>query len=270
MELKAGMISASPSPGGRLSDPQEGERNVFGVAVKVVDREQALAEIRQVIVEKGHCKYAFLNANGANLAWKNKSYRDVLSRFQVLADGVGVDIASKLLYGRPFPANLNGTDFLPALFDHIEQPLKVGLIGARSDVVNAAAANLSKRHPAHDFDVIHDGYFSDEERPAILDRVANLKPEVLLVALGNPAQEVWIDQYCNAQHANVVIGVGALFDFLARRVPRAPKGWRRLRIEWMYRLLLEPRRLWRRYLLGNPAFIARILIQKFARRDLGH
>ena len=101
----------------------------------------------------------------------------------------------------------------------------------------------------------------------MLNKMSEVKPDILLVALGNPRQELWVAANCTAKHAAVPIGVGALFDFVAGRVPRAPDWMIRMRIEWLYRLGLEPARMWRRYILGNPLFMLRILKQKFV--DLG-
>jgi exopolysaccharide biosynthesis WecB/TagA/CpsF family protein len=88
--------------------------------------------------------------------------------------------------------------------------------------------------------------------------------DLLLVAFGNPRQEIWIAERITHEHAHLAIGVGALFDFLAGEVQRAPRWLRAARLEWAYRLMLEPARLWRRYVLGNPAFLLRVLRQKRA------
>jgi exopolysaccharide biosynthesis WecB/TagA/CpsF family protein len=93
----------------------------------------------------------------------------------------------------------------------------------------------------------------------VAERVRAARPDVLLVALGNPLQECWIDANLAQLDARVAIGVGALFDYLAGRVVRAPRWVRALRGEWLFRLLVEPRRLWRRYVLGNPQFLWRVL-----------
>src|SRR6185295_17459653 len=93
--------------------------------------------------------------------------------------------------------------------------------------------------------------------------------DLLLVAMGNPAQEFWIERHLAATGCRLGIAVGALFDFLAERVSRAPMGLRRLRLEWLYRLALEPGRLWRRYLIGNPLFLARLTREWSRRRTNG-
>ena len=214
----------------------------------------------------GQTVISFLNANNANLMMKDAEYRDVLSRHVVLPDGHGVDIASWLFHGRIFPANLNGTDFVPALMTYMTTPRRVAMIGAHPKVLKRAAENFRKHAPWHDFIEIADGYFDDSQSDAVMARVRDAKPDILLIAMGSPKQEKWIDRYVGPGHARLVISVGALFDFMAEEVPRASLTVRRLRLEWLHRLIHEPGRLWRRYLLGNPKFMYYILRHKLMGR----
>lgn len=237
-------------------------RDILGVDVDVLKRDEAFALVRHAIENGDHRKLAFLNAHGANIAYTNDRYRKVLQEFGVLSDGIGVDIGSKILYGERFPANLNGTDFIPDLLCDIEKPLHVALLGARDGVAEAAADAFSARFKRHRFSVVSDGYFSREEVDTLLGSLKADRPDILLVAFGNPKQELWIDDHITKEHAAVVFGVGALFDFVAGRVPRAPKIMIATRMEWIYRLWLEPGRMWRRYVLGNPIFLLRILKQR--------
>lgn len=116
----------------------------------------------------------------------------------------------------------------------------------------------------HRFVVIHDGYFPPSQEQEIVDRIAALRPDVLLVAMGVPRQELWIERHIDARHCTLPIAVGALLDFLSGAVPRAPLWMRRLRLEWLFRLAVEPGRLWRRYVVGNPLFLLRVVRQKFS------
>ncbi|WP_245281506.1 WecB/TagA/CpsF family glycosyltransferase [Rhizobium sp. AAP43] len=201
---------------------------------------------------------AFLNANNANIMVRDSAYRDVLERSIVLADGIGVDIAARLLHGARFSANLNGTDLVPALLTYIETPLRVGLIGATSSVLEDAARNFRRHAPWHSFVEISDGYFDRAEPGVIVERISAAKLDLLLVAMGTPLQEKWVDRHLGPSHARVVMSVGALLDFVSGHVPRAPNRFRRLRLEWLYRLWLEPSRLWRRYVVGIPVFLFHI------------
>ena len=246
--------SASAAAPGRIAT-----RDIGGIAVAVLSRENAFATLLGAIASSHHLKLAFCNAHLVNLASGDAVLRRELAGFLVLPDGVGVDLASRLLHGSVFPANLNGTDFNPALFDAAPAALRVGLIGGRPGVAERAAARLAQDHPRHRFEVISHGFFAAEDAAGILARLEANPPDILLVAFGNPRQERWISERLTARHCTIAAGVGALFDFLAGEIVRAPLPIRRLRLEWLYRLWLEPGRLWRRYILGNPAFLLRIL-----------
>lgn len=214
----------------------------------------------------GQVRIAFLNANNANLMMKDAEFREVLRRQVVFPDGHGVDIASYVFHGDMFPANLNGTDFVPALLTYIDRPMRVAMIGARPDVLAQAAANLGKHAPWHEFVPVSDGFFDRNRSRDILAEVRACRADILIVAMGSPMQEKWVDAYVGAQDARLVITVGALFDFVANAVPRAPKLLRRLRLEWLYRLALEPKRMWRRYILGNPLFLWHVAVHKLTGR----
>lgn len=239
------------------------QRDILGVGVACIGWEEALGLLRRLIEERRFTKVSFLNAHNANVACSDPDFADVLSDFLILPDGIGVDLAGRLLYGEPFPANLNGTDFIPALLDTIDTPLKVGLLGARRRNADAAAEALSALAPQHSFVVIHDGYFTKQQDSMVLSRIGAVRPDILLVAMGVPRQEYWIHHHLTGRHCTMPIAVGALLDFLSGAVPRAPRWMRRLRLEWLFRMLIEPRRLWRRYVVGNPLFLARVLFQKF-------
>lgn len=249
------------------SDPSSGaqahaipaRRDIGGIGVAVLDRAEALSRLGAAFAGRNHVKLAFCNANLVNLAADDPLLRQALREFLVLADGIGVDLASRLLYGVPFPANLNGTDFIPALLAAQSRPLDVALIGGRPGVAERAAECFAQLHPRHRFTVLSHGYFAPAEEAALLDRLLEAPPDLLLVAFGNPLQERWIAEKITGRHALVAAGIGALFDFLAGEIERAPATIRQLRLEWAYRLAREPARLWRRYLLGNPLFLLRVL-----------
>ena len=259
-------IDEAVSPPRSVAIAGDGERrgyarhDIGGIGVAAMSREAAFAEVLAAIAAGRHLRLAFCNANLVNVVAGDATLRRSLADFLVLADGIGVDLGSRLLHGSPFPANLNGTDFFPALLGRA-LPLRVALLGARPGVADRAAAELARRYPAHRFTVVSHGYYDAAEEERLLDGLQAQRPDLLLVALGNPLQERFIADRIGPGHASVAAGVGALFDFLTGEVPRAPAILRKARLEWAYRLWLEPRRLWRRYLLGNPAFLLRLLRQ---------
>ncbi|OLP58153.1 UDP-N-acetyl-D-mannosaminuronic acid transferase [Xaviernesmea oryzae] len=235
-------------------------RAIFNIPICDFGWKEALAFADEAAsLPMGQTVISFMNANNANVLQSDEDYRNILMRHTVLPDGHGMDIASRAFHGSAFPANLNGTDFVPSLLTYMTRPRRVVLIGARPDIL-ARATEAFKRHtPWHDFIAVADGFIDHQASREAMDRVSELAPDILLVAMGTPRQEKWVDRYVGPGHARLVLTVGALFDFVAGDVPRAPQAVRRMRLEWVYRLALEPKRLWRRYLLGIPLFFLHIL-----------
>lgn len=161
-------------------------------------------------------------------------------------DGIGIDIASWLIHRRTFPENLNGTDYIPQFLAAVKEHGRVFLFGGKPGIAARAAASL-----AHDHGVkvvgIANGYDDAKDVTKLIETINSSNANIILVAMGNPMQEAWILQNQAKLNACLFFGVGALLDFLAGDKPRAPRLVQRLRLEWLYRLSLEPRRLARRY-----------------------
>ena len=240
------------------------ERSILGVDVMPMTQLEAIDFLGENIREGRFTKVAFLNAHVANLASTDEAFRRTLEAFVVFPDGIGVDIASSVLHGHPFPANLNGTDFVPAFIGSQTVPLRIGLIGATAANVQLAADHLRAFAPQHEIVMVQDGYFSKADEPAILSRLEEVRPDILLVEMGVPRQERWIAEHLTERHCTIALGVGALLDFMSGTIPRAPLRLRRLGLEWLFRLVVEPMRLWRRYVLGNPLFLMRVLGRKLS------
>jgi exopolysaccharide biosynthesis WecB/TagA/CpsF family protein len=247
--------------------PTTPRRSILGLDVCRFDYSDALAFANEMVtLPIGQTVISFLNANNANLMVEDQLYREILSRQVIFPDGVGIDIASQMIYGKKFPANLNGTDFVPALLTYMCKPKRIGLIGGRPGVAEVAAENFRQHAPWHEFIPVSHGYFSEHEASAVSQHARALNLDILLVAMGSPQQEKWVDKYVAADCARLVLCVGALFDFTSHTFPRAPHLMRKLRIEWLFRLSLEPKRMWRRYILGNPKFLIRAMKQAVLRR----
>ena len=209
-------------------------------------------------------RVAFLNAHCGNVAATTPEYRAALaSACAVLPDGSGVALAARMS-GFRFAANLNGTDLVPAICGRMaETGQSVFLFGGAPGVADSAAAALQDRYPGLAVAGCQDGFYEPEFEDAIVDRINHSGADLLLVALGVPAQDVWLHRFRNRITVPAVMGVGALFDFLSNGVPRAPQVLRQTGMEWAFRLYQEPKRLWRRYVLGNPAFLARAAVDAF-------
>ena len=232
---------------------------IFGVPVSLVEFNTAVKLIENLIQKRTSNFAVLANVNTLNYAYQNKRYRQILqSADLILRDGTGVKWAANKMGVDP-KNNFVGTDFIPR-FCSATSSKKYGvfLLGARPGIAGSAAKKLQRLAPGLLITGYQHGYFDKDEEPSIINEISNSNSDILLVALGNPSQEMWIANNLNKLNVPLCIGVGALFDYLSGHIPRAPKWMLDAGIEWLFRLLIEPRRLWRRYLLGNPMFIFRI------------
>jgi len=238
-----------------------GERTLLGIPVQVRSFDEAVRLIDARYARRERVAVAFANAHTLNVAAGNSDFRMAVQNSLVLNDGIGVDIASRILYGSPFPENLNGTDFGPNYLRQTKHRYRIFLLGAKPGTAEHAASHLTALCPRHKIVGCHHGHFDAGNVPKIIEQIRRTGADVLLVAMGNPKQELFIHEHLVATGCFVGIGVGALFDFLAGNVPRATHGIRSWRLEWLYRLAQEPRRLAGRYLVGIPLFLTRIGLQ---------
>jgi len=170
-------------------------------------------------------------------------------------DGIGLDIASLLLHKKKFPENLCGTDFVPQFLIDIKQKGRIFLLGAKPGIAERAAKNMREHL---DINVVgtRDGYAQMQDIDKVISDINTSNANIVIVAMGNPLQEKWILDHQHKLNANIFMGVGALIDFLAGDKPRAPALIRKFRLEWLYRLTLEPTRLLRRYTIDIGIFLA--------------
>ena len=232
-----------------------------GVGIDEMTTPEAIASISGVWQSASKARVFFVNAHCFNLATHNPAYRDALGAAEwVLPDGSGVLLASRLLR-LPIRHNLNGTDFIPELLRAAAQEGRsIYLLGARPGVAATAAERLVESFPGLRIAGTHHGYFAPDDSAHIVASINAAKPDILIVALGAPQQELWLTEQFGSLDAHVSLAVGAFLDFSAHVVPRAPLIFRRLGMEWIYRLYREPRRLWRRYVIGNAQFLIRIAL----------
>ncbi len=239
---------------------------ILGIPVHRLTFERALAGIQHMI-EKGERGY-IVTANPEIImrAYRDPAYRRViLGARQIWPDGIGVLFAARVL-GTQLPERVTGSDGVPLIARlAAREGWRVYLLGARPGVAVAAARRLQARYPG--LKIV--GAEAGDPRPSydavIRERINAVRPHILFVAYGAPKQEWWMARNIPHVRVNVAIGVGGAFDFIVGVQKRAPRLWRRLGLEWLWRLLLEPRR-WRRQ-LALPQFAALVLLQRLGGRS---
>jgi N-acetylglucosaminyldiphosphoundecaprenol N-acetyl-beta-D-mannosaminyltransferase len=246
--------------------------SVLGVEITNVTQSRALALVTELILdcrERARAVY-FVNAHTLNLAAADPSYRDLLNKADcVFGDGTGVRWAARLQRIR-VRDNLVGTDLTPALLHALAgRGLSYYLLG--TDAVSAvrAARHAQTAFPGWRQAGYHHGYLADAQLSArVVDQINASGPDVLLVGMGNPLQERWIHDHLHELRFPVCLAVGGLLDYWAGNIRRAPHWLRRWGHEWLGLLLQQPHKA-RRYLIGNPLFLARILAERWRMRRLG-
>jgi N-acetylglucosaminyldiphosphoundecaprenol N-acetyl-beta-D-mannosaminyltransferase len=235
--------------------------NIFGVPIDKVTMKDAVKRAEDFLKEDRLHIVATPNAEIIMMAQKDEEYKDILNKTDLnVPDGSGVVFASKV-YKEELPERVAGFDLMMELLkiaDKKEQ--KIYLLGAAPDVIKKTYENLKKKYPGINIVGIHDGYFKDFQEDGIIKDINSKNPDIIFVALGAPKQEKWIFKNRNILNARLAIGVGGSFDVLAGKVQRAPEIYRKLGMEWLYRLKKEPWRYKRMMVL--PKFAVKVLFSR--------
>jgi N-acetylglucosaminyldiphosphoundecaprenol N-acetyl-beta-D-mannosaminyltransferase len=202
----------------------------------------------------------FVNAHCINIAAKNHDYLTALETADILyADGSGMRIACRAA-GIELIDNVNGTDLFPIICQlSASKQIGIALLGAKEGIAKRCAENMRELYPGLIISWTGHGYYDESDENKIIDEINNSGAKIVFVAQGVPKQELWISSNKDKLTAPILIGVGALFDFYSSHISRAPLFIRKIGFEWLYRFLIEPRRLFKRYIIGNPIFLLRTL-----------
>ena len=236
--------------------------------------EELEAEVRRLARGVELAVVLNVNAHCLNLVYRDAALRAYLNRADVVfCDGFGVRLAARLL-GWRIPARITYADWtwrLAALA--AEEDLSLYFLGARPGVARRAADRLMVSYPGLTVSGAHHGFFDHQagapENEAVIREINAAAPDILIVGFGMPLQERWLMQNRRRLNAKVALTGGAAFDYVAGNLRRGPRLLTDNGFEWLARLLIEPRRLWRRYLIGNPLFLARVLRQRFSKKHSG-
>lgn len=244
---------------------------ILGVDVNKLSIDDLLVYILGVIYEKQKAIIANVNSFALNLAYEQPKFRKFLNQSDIVfCDGVGVQLGAKLLK-KQIPYRYTPPDWIPLLSQIcVEHDFTMYFLGAKPGVVEVAANRLHEQFPALKIVGMHHGYFNknsfSDENMRIIKQINQLKPNILVIGFGMPLQEYWLAENWHNLDVNVALPVGAMFDYLAGNVYRAPRWITDNGFEWLARLIIEPRRLWKRYLIGNPLFLYRVFKQKFGKQ----
>jgi N-acetylglucosaminyldiphosphoundecaprenol N-acetyl-beta-D-mannosaminyltransferase len=259
------MTTLSPTV---AADAPASRATVLSCAIDRVDMAGALARCERSIASRSYVQHMAINAAKLVAMRDDPELARVIRGCElVTADGQAVVWASRVL-GDPLPERVAGIDLMEALMARAAQRgYRVYILGARREVLEEAVRRLHERHPGLQIVGYRDGYFSDDEEAAVADAIAHARPDILFVAMSSPRKELFLGRRGPAMDVPFVMGVGGAIDVVSGITKRAPRIMQRLGLEWLFRLLQEPRRLFRRYAVTNAHFVELVLRERLRGRE---
>ena len=241
--------------------------DILQLRFPLVTQEEAITMLLQQIASGRGGGVCFPDMSTLNLAEKDTSFKDLLrQRMLTLNDSAGLAWMARRR-GRPFPDKLNGTDLCPRLFARAPNKTRVFLLGGKPGTADRARDELARTYPHLEFVGAHHGHFSEGEEQKVIALLRELKPQILLVGMGNPLQIRFIDRHLDdpAFQQTLFLAVGGFMHYYSGELSRAPVWVRRVHLEWLYITLQQPHKL-KRYFIGIPLFLFNCLRAEF----LGH
>lgn len=242
---------------------------LFGVNIDKVDLQGLIRHADASVRTDKRAKIMYVNIHVMNLAFKDRELRKALSHADmVYCDGEGVRFGARIL-GKALPQRMTGADWIWDLCAMCERRgYSIYLLGGIPGIAEKAGGVLSKRYPGLKMAGTHHGFFPKvgDENEKVISSINKKAPHVLLVGFGSPLQEIWIHQNFEKLQAAAVWAVGAVADFVSGEMPRGPRWMLDYGLEWLFRLSIEPKKMWKRYLFGNFVFFERIMRDRLLKR----
>ena len=236
---------------------------LLGVGIDAMTLPDLLGQVAQAVRSGAHQMVLYVNVYCMNIAWRESRYRRLLNRADVVyCDGAGVVWGARFM-GRHLPPRMTGADWIYDLCRQCQgNGQRLFLLGGEPGTADRARQILEDKFPGLNVVSARHGYFRAEESPDLVAEINRCAPDILLVGLGSPLQEYWIEDHFERLQVPVVWAMGAVMDYVVQKVPRAPHWMRDRSLEWLFRLMIEPKRMWRRYVVGNPLFLWHLLITR--------
>ena len=229
---------------------------ILNTYIDALTMEETISEVEKIIARGVPTQHVVINANKVNLMNEDPELKRIVNECPLInADGISILWAAKVL-GLPIKERVTGIDlFLNLVKVASEKGYKIYLFGAKEEVVRKVKKVFEEEYPTLQIVGYRNGYFTEEDEPEIVKNMAESGADMMFVAFSSPKKEYWINKSIDQRNSPFVMGVGGSFDVVAGVTERAPK-WVQIRgFEWLYRLVQEPRRMWRRYVIGNAQFI---------------
>jgi N-acetylglucosaminyldiphosphoundecaprenol N-acetyl-beta-D-mannosaminyltransferase len=245
--------------------------HILGCVFDRLSMAETIARIEEIIAARRPSQHLAISATNVVAVHDDPRLRRIMHECAIVsADGQGIVWASRLL-GDPLPERVNAADLMEALFPVAEaRGYRVYVLGARQEVLERAISNLRRQFPKLEIAGYRNGYFGSEDDAEVVEHVRGAGADLLFAAMSSPKKEYWLSENKHELGVPFVMGVGGAIDAVAGLTRRAPVWVRKIGMEWFFRMIQEPRRLARRFVVGNAKFL-RILLGELARsRFRGH
>lgn len=231
--------------------------------VDALTMEETIKRIQTYIDNKACVQHVVINAGKVNLMQNDKELTRIINECPIInADGQSIVWASKFL-GNPIPERVAGIDIFTNLLDLCDRKgYRPYFFGATEEVVKEVVCKVKSEYKNIDIAGYRNGYFKKEESFNIAKNIHDSKADILFVAFSSPMKEYWIKEHMEVMKIPFAMGVGGSFDVIAGKTKRAPVWMQKLGLEWFYRFIQEPRRMFKRYIIGNLKFVKLILKNK--------
>ncbi|MFR7996783.1 MAG: WecB/TagA/CpsF family glycosyltransferase [Blautia sp.] len=233
--------------------------------VNVVSMDETIRRVEKIIEKGKPTQHVVINASKVNLMEDDPELRRIVNSCPLInADGASIVWAAKKL-GVPLKERVTGCDLFQELVKVAsEKGYKIYLFGAKEEVVTKVKAIYEEQYPGIQIVGYRNGYFTEADEPEIVKNMAESGADMMFVAFSSPKKEYWVNKYLEQLNIPFVMGVGGSFDIVAGVTERAPKWFQAHGLEWLYRFIQEPRRMWKRYIIGNAKFVG--LTYKFKKK----
>jgi len=237
--------------------------NICNIPVDVLTMRETIKLINTAISEHRSIHHVVINAVKVANAQKDNALKESIINCDIInADGQGIVWASRLL-NKPLPERVPGIDLMDELVKlSAEKKYRIFFLGAKEEIITKVVQIYSLKYGKDIIAGVRNGYFKREEEKSIAETIADSNADILFVAMSSPKKEIFLNSYKDIIQTPFIMGVGGSFDVVAGFVKRAPKWMQDWGLEWFYRTMQEPRRMWKRYLLGNSTFIYLVLKEK--------
>ena len=229
---------------------------ILNTYVNVVSMNETVSLVEKIIKERKPTQHVVINALKVNLMEDDSELRRIINSCPLInADGASIIWAAKRL-GIPLKERVTGCDLFQELVKVASvKGYKIYLFGAKEEVVTRVKSIFEQKYPGIQIAGYRNGNFTEADEPEIVKNMSESGADMMFVAFSSPKKEYWVNKYLNQLNIPFVMGVGGSFDIVAGVTERAPVWWQEHGLEWLYRFIQEPRRMWKRYIIGNARFV---------------